>query len=289
MRSLLPTYTANAAAPAGKESRPDRKPLPKKKLNEKTKEQTNELAKEASSTSEKASNELSEASDKQNTASNELASGEPSSAAPDQSAALNDLNEAKAALEKQASELAEALGQESINDPSALSEAAAAIAEAQASVSEAQEQLAAAESAANELAERQKILAEAVGEASTNSPVDPALAKAAIATEIAAKELSYGDLKGALEQMENAQNALSEAQDPSGEGQGEGQGTPSEFQDEQRAIQELTEQLANAGVSAASAPLGQASDAAIAMELGCDGVLVNTCLLYASPSPRDRG
>ena len=43
MRSLLPTYTANAAAPAGKGSRPDRKPLPKKKLNEKTKEQTSEL------------------------------------------------------------------------------------------------------------------------------------------------------------------------------------------------------------------------------------------------------
>ena len=35
------------------------------------------------------------------------------------------------------------------------------------------------------------------------------------------------------------------------------------------------------------AGLGQASDAAIAMELGCDGVLANTCLLYTSPSPRD--
>ena len=54
------------------------------------------------------------------------------------------------------------------------------------------------------------------------------------------------------------------------------------------------------------AGIGTASDATIAMELGCDGVLVNTaiakaknpitmatsmkyaCLLYTSPSPRDR-
>ena len=35
------------------------------------------------------------------------------------------------------------------------------------------------------------------------------------------------------------------------------------------------------------AGVGTASDAAIAMELGCDGVLMNTCLLYTSPSPRD--
>ena len=51
------------------------------------------------------------------------------------------------------------------------------------------------------------------------------------------------------------------------------------------------------------AGIGQASDATIAMELGCDAVLINTaiakakkpfemaeaCLLYTSPSPRDRG
>ena len=41
------------------------------------------------------------------------------------------------------------------------------------------------------------------------------------------------------------------------------------------------------------AGVGTASDATIAMELGCDGVLMNTaiacspCLLYTSPSPRD--
>ena len=78
-------------------------------------EQTSELANEASSASEKAANELADASTKQESASNELSSGEPASAAPEQSAALNDLNEAKAALEERASELAEALGEETTN------------------------------------------------------------------------------------------------------------------------------------------------------------------------------
>ena len=36
------------------------------------------------------------------------------------------------------------------------------------------------------------------------------------------------------------------------------------------------------------AGIGTASDAAIAMEMGCDGVLLASCLLYTSPSPRDR-
>ena len=65
-------------------------------------EQTSELANEASNASEKASNELTEASNKQESASNELSSGEPASASPQQSGALNDLNEAKAALEERA-------------------------------------------------------------------------------------------------------------------------------------------------------------------------------------------
>ena len=61
---------------------------------------------------------------------------------------------------------------------------------------------------------------------------------------------------------------------------GSGQGIPNKINIEIIKKQSKIPVIVDAGI-------GTASDAVIAMELGSDGVLVNSCLLYTSPSPRD--
>ena len=215
---------------------------------------------------------LKKAEENMEAAKGQLQKPDAQAARPPQANALADLQAAKKAVDQQAAELAEQLGQPKPNDGEAMAKAAEAIDKAQQKLNEAQAQLQKPAALAQQLKEQQKQIADDLGKMAKETPNQPQVAAAQQAAEKAADQLGKNNLPEAIGAMKEAAKAIDQAKGNPPAGQEPSPALP-QLGEKQKQLMEKAEQLAALNSQPAAEALAAAKEAIEPFAAGTQGPL----------------